>query len=134
MRPDELLLALHDAGITLAPHGDRLHVDAPKGVVTIAMAAALKTHKALLLAIFRTLPDRDRDADWDLVRAWLTDPDAKVFTTPMLAAAKRIYLPVHEDEWPEAFSRRFRAALRVRGLLGAFNHTAVTPITREAAL
>ncbi len=46
MRPDELLLALHDAGITLAPHGDRLHVDAPKGVVTIAMAAALKEHKA----------------------------------------------------------------------------------------
>lgn len=118
MRPDELLLALHDLGITLAPHGDRLHVDAPKGVVTIAMAGALKEHKALLLVVFGSLDDRARDADWDLVRAWLIDDVAKTFTRPMLAAAKHIF-PVGADEWPEAYARRFRAALRVRGLLRA---------------
>ncbi len=118
MRPDELILALRDLGITLAPHGDRLHVDAPKGVVTIAMAAALKEHKALLLVVFGSLDDRARDADWDLVRAWLIDDVAKTFTRPMLAAAKHIF-PVGADEWPEAYARRFRAALRVRGLLRA---------------
>lgn len=133
MRPDELLLALDDAGITLAPHGDRLHVDAPKGVVTIAMAAALKEHKALLLGVFGSLDDRARDADWDLVRAWLIDDTAKTFTRPMLAAAKRVF-PVGADEWPESYGRRYRTALRVRGLLRAFNHPMVTPITREEAL
>ncbi|MDQ6833942.1 MAG: hypothetical protein M3008_11135 [Chloroflexota bacterium] len=133
MSPDELLLALHDAGITLAPHGDRLHVDAPKGVVSIAMAAALKEHKALLLAIFRTLDDRARDADWEVVRAWLIDDTVKTLTPTMLAAAKRIHLPVGADEWPEAYARRFRAALRVRGLLRAFDHPTITPSALKGA-
>lgn len=130
MHADALLLALRDVSIVIEADGNALRWHGPKDVMTTPLAAALKEHKALLLVVFGSLDDRARDADWDLVRAWLIHDTAKTFTRPMLAAAKRVF-PVGADEWPESYGRRYRTALRVRGLLRAFNHPMVTPSARE---
>ncbi len=132
MHADALLLALRDLGIVIEPDGNALRWHGPKDAMTTPLAAALRQHKPLLLTVFRTADDRGHDADWDVVRTWLIDDTATTFTKPMMATARRIHLPVHEDEWPEAYARRFRAALRVRGLLRVFDHTMVTPITPSA--
>jgi len=130
MHADALLLALRDVSIVIEADGNALRWHGPKDAMTTPLAAALKTHKSLLLAVFCTLDDRGRDADWDRIRAWLIDDTAKTFTKPMMAAAKRVF-PVGADEWPESYGRRYRTALRVRGLLRAFNHPMVTPSARE---
>lgn len=136
MTAPELLLALRDLEIVIAPDGESLTVDAPKGALTLPIAAALKEHKHLLLAVFRTLDDRARDADWECVRDWLIG-GSKTFTPAMQRAAGRI-LPIRSDEWPEAYARRFRSALRVRGLLAAIcdapRLTAAVPDSTEGGM
>src|SRR4051812_30875179 len=56
MSLSELMSTVRSAGIHLEVHGDRLHVDAPRGVITPAFRAALARHKRDLLAV--TAPSR----------------------------------------------------------------------------
>jgi len=51
MTADELLMAARQAGIVLEARGDRLHVEAPAGVVTPTWRDALALRKAALLAL-----------------------------------------------------------------------------------
>jgi hypothetical protein len=50
MSTDELLLAVHEAGIVLRAEGGRLKYDAPRGALTADLLDALATHKPALLA------------------------------------------------------------------------------------
>jgi predicted metal-dependent hydrolase len=50
MTPDEILTVARTAGIRLEVRGDRLHVEAPSGVVTDELRHALMANKAELLA------------------------------------------------------------------------------------
>ena len=52
-----LLAALQTRGVRLAAVGDRLRVEAPRGVLTAADRAALAAHKAALLALLRADAD-----------------------------------------------------------------------------
>lgn len=51
MTPSELLSDLRTRGVILRAQGDRLHVEAPRGVITPALRTALASHKAELLAL-----------------------------------------------------------------------------------
>lgn len=51
MTATALLADLLSRGVGLSADGDRLHVDAPKGVLTDADVAALHQHKPQILAI-----------------------------------------------------------------------------------
>lgn len=52
-----LIRELADTGVRLSATGDRLHVEAKLGTVTLELRDRLKTHKAELLPLIRT---RDR--------------------------------------------------------------------------
>jgi hypothetical protein len=51
MTPTELLMAIDGLGIRLAADGDRLVIDAPRGVLTAERVGALQEHKAAILAV-----------------------------------------------------------------------------------
>ncbi|HHY94540.1 MAG TPA: hypothetical protein GX513_05965 [Firmicutes bacterium] len=51
MTPSDLLAGLKGRGITLQPEGDALRYSAPKGAMTDDLRAAIREHKAALLAL-----------------------------------------------------------------------------------
>ncbi len=51
MNARQLLAELEQAGVILAPRGDRLHVDAPKGVVSDEIRHQMVRHKPELLRL-----------------------------------------------------------------------------------
>ncbi len=58
----EILSDLTRRGVWLAPNGDRLYVDAPKGLLTPDLLDELRRHKAELLALLHdVLPDTVED-------------------------------------------------------------------------
>jgi hypothetical protein len=66
MTPHELLATLHRAGAEVKVHGDRLRVEAPRGVLTEEIRQALVEHKPELLAelsIAATWPAECREAE-----------------------------------------------------------------------
>lgn len=63
----EILSDLTRRGVRLAPNGDRLHVDAPKGLLTPELLDELRRHKAELLAL---LHDPVANAVEDLHEHW----------------------------------------------------------------
>ncbi len=50
----KLLTELHESGVILSVDGDELQVDAPAGVLTPKMRAAISEHKAELMGALRT--------------------------------------------------------------------------------
>jgi TubC N-terminal docking domain len=56
MTADELLTTLHALSVTLSPRVDRLHVDAPEGVLTAELRLAIRTHKGELLSLLAAPP------------------------------------------------------------------------------
>ena len=60
----ESLTVLYEHGVTLTPRGDRLHVDAPAGTLTLALRAALRTHKAALLDLLEAFEERAAIAEY----------------------------------------------------------------------
>jgi hypothetical protein len=132
MTPEALLVALHTAGISLVVAGEKLRTRGPKGALTPELADALRKHKALILAVVRTLHDRKHDADWETVRAWMID-GPPIFTPALLRAARAIGFPVGDREWPPAFAERFRLALRVRGIMRAFEEPRMSVVAGHIA-
>ncbi len=116
MTAPELLLALRDLEIIIVADGDSLNVDAPKGALTVPMAAALKEHKPVLLAVYRTLDQRDRDTDWAMLRDWALDHERKTIAADVAAAGRRVGFPA-ADLWPGAYARHVMGAMQVRALL-----------------
>jgi tubulysin polyketide synthase-like protein len=57
MNAAELLAALRSQGVNLSVAGDRLHVDAPAGVISPALRNTLREQKAGLIALISTKPD-----------------------------------------------------------------------------
>ena len=53
MTPMELLNELTERGVILEPRGERLHVEAPRGVLTPEFRQALIEHKPEILAMLR---------------------------------------------------------------------------------
>ena len=57
MNAQRLLVQLEHAGVILAPRGDRLHVDAPKGVITEEVRQQMVEHKPELMRLLRDAPE-----------------------------------------------------------------------------
>lgn len=53
MRPSELLKNLRSLGVELSLNGEKLHVEAPSGVLTPELREELRIHKLELLSILR---------------------------------------------------------------------------------
>jgi hypothetical protein len=60
----ELIRRCEQAGILLVPHGDILHVEAPKGLLTPELCERLRAHKPAIIAELRAW---DQEADQILV-------------------------------------------------------------------
>lgn len=66
MTPSALLSILHQTGVVLTVVPDeRLQVDAPPGVMTPALRAALREHKAALLDLLAAFEERAALAEYD---------------------------------------------------------------------
>ncbi len=72
MTVQELLEELARPDIRLQPAGDKLRVDAPKGVLTDGLREAIRRHKAQLLCLL-TYDSLDSRRD-PTTGAWLRDP------------------------------------------------------------
>jgi hypothetical protein len=102
MTVDELLTELSRLSVKVTINEDRLHIDAPAGVLTPELRAALAEHKALLLQQL-SLPGWSTDLSCQLLRiplsldqppsAWLAerglrivggDHDGVVYVTEIL--------------------------------------------------
>ncbi len=70
MTAGDLLADLLREGVTLSAVGGRLHVEAPRGVLTPGFRAALAGHKAELLRILATTPATPVPALRRVLRAW----------------------------------------------------------------
>jgi hypothetical protein len=71
-----LMRDLQAAGVVLEARGDRLHVDAPVGLITPEMRDSIARHKPELLAMLAA--DPAEYANWaplDLPVAWTDRPD-----------------------------------------------------------
>jgi hypothetical protein len=116
MTATELLLDLHALGVTVTIVGDTIRTKGPKGAVSAALTAALREHKQLLLAVARTIGDRDRDTDWAMLRDWALDHERKTIAADVAAAGRRVGFPA-ADLWPGAYARHVMGAMQVRALL-----------------
>ena len=70
MTVDDLLTELSRLSVKITINGDRLHIDAPAGVLTPQLRAALAEHKPLLLQRL-TSP------------AWVMDPSSELLQIPL---------------------------------------------------
>lgn len=71
-----LMRDLEVAGVILEARGDRLHIDAPVGVVTSEIRDSLVRHKPELLAILAAdLAEYENWAPVDMPVAWTDRPD-----------------------------------------------------------
>jgi TubC N-terminal docking domain len=71
-----LMRDLEAAGVVLEVRGDRLHVDAPAGMVTPDMRASLARHKGELLAMLAADPaEYENWAPLDQPVVWTERPD-----------------------------------------------------------
>jgi hypothetical protein len=118
MTPDALVSSLYRRGITLSAAGGELRWHGPKGVMSPTLLAALKDHKPVILTVLRTAYDELAVQDWMTVREWVASPAAMV-PRHIAEASARVGFPFSNDLWPEAYTRRLRTALRVRGVLRA---------------
>ena len=64
MTAAELLTTLQALGVTLSPRVDRLHVDAPEGVLTAELRQAIRTQKGELLALAEEWSERAAIAEY----------------------------------------------------------------------
>ncbi len=53
MNAQQLLTDLEQSGVILVPHGDRLHVDAPKGLITEEVRQQMVEHKPELMRLLQ---------------------------------------------------------------------------------
>ncbi len=134
MTPDVLLIALAEAGVRLVPEGDALRFEAPSGVMTTTLAAAISQHKMIVLFAFKTAGKSRYDEHWEIIRAWIAD-DAKRGPVPLevIAAGKRVGFPYEAREWPPQYAERLKMALRCRALLAVFNDSQPAPTVIEPA-
>lgn len=64
MMATELVCSLRECGVRLWADGDKLRIEAPKGVMTPELLSALAKHKAELMALLQTpLPEPSEVAD-----------------------------------------------------------------------
>jgi hypothetical protein len=64
MTPLALFRVLRSAGVILRPDGDRLHVDAPAGVLTDALRQAMRQQKESLLGLVEWYEERAAIAEY----------------------------------------------------------------------
>ena len=105
MTPHQLLATLHRAGAEVVVHGDRLRVQAPRGVLTEEIRRALVEHKPELVAelsVAATWPAEYREAE----RRFRV-PHARLF--PLLG--RRVETPAGAGELVQVFAER--AAVRL---------------------
>jgi hypothetical protein len=117
MTPDALVSSLYRRGITLTAADGELRWHGPKGVMSPALLAELKQHKPLVLTVLRTIDDAHDE--WGVIRGWVAAPES-IIPRHIAEAGQRVGLPYSDDLWPEAYTRRLRMALHVRGILRGF--------------
>jgi len=87
MTATELLTTLRHLGVTLAPDGDQLRVDAPAGVLTDELRQAMRTHKAALLDLVGAVEERAA------IGEGIAMPEERLVPVPHLFAAAHDGLP-----------------------------------------
>jgi hypothetical protein len=149
-----LLSALQTKGVRLGVRGDQLAVDAPKGVLTGDLRAAIRQHKAALLAMLAQdgppVPlSASPSVDLNMPLEALQEPahiwsdilhtDFYVCATPaqaapLLAVGKTVYLPAEirvlhqlKDRGPATFPEKLRAIHQSKALFGALVMDAALP-------
>ena len=105
-----LLAALQARGVRLTAVGDRLRVDAPAGVLTVADRAALAAYKAALLARLRRRCHACRGTRWYVPRADLPayqvcatchpPPAAAPGRPPLSARGAQVLAAARARRWP----------------------------------
>jgi TubC N-terminal docking domain len=116
MTAAELLADLRRRGVALAPKGDRLSVDAPKGAVTDELRRSITDHKADLLAL---LEAGAATAELGRIEADLTAKNARLLELCAgddRAAADRLQAQIRAivgGEWLPAKRREARALDRL---------------------
>jgi hypothetical protein len=114
---DELIGALHKRGSGIAPEGTGIRFAGPDGAMSEPFAAALPQHKALILAVWKTLRRSQAEPAWTTVCDWVSDGKPGPVPPAVTAPGKTIHLPHGLKDWSPQYEEQLRMALRVRALL-----------------
>lgn len=77
MNAHRLLSQLQRSGVILAPRGERLHVDAPKGVLTEEIQQMMAQHKPELMRLLEGVSEEESQPRLDAVAAMKLDDFAQ---------------------------------------------------------
>lgn len=91
MNATEIVHELRQAGAVIEARGDRLHVEAPKGVLTIARREALSRHKRELLVLLEAVAGTTWSLD-DLYAALSDEDRADLAVGDLRAEALRAFI------------------------------------------
>lgn len=125
MRPQDLLAQLERSGVILKVVGDRLHVEAPRGVITEDLRHLLVEHKPELIVALASEPEWPRESH-EAVRRHQR-PEARLYPFLGRTVATRLGRGRLVEVLPD------RAEVRVRGRVIAFLPSEIRPPGIEAS-